>query len=219
MNNSKQILTFLTITLLAVGLYGSTRVAYTRPGLMMRIPVTSNKKAPYLFRTGVTELSSTILIHFNTANGVYFETELGRGFSFGFSGVTPGDTTRLSKIEDSTYNPPVEFGFIFNKSIYSYNDISVSVGLQDVVFQSDPTSDTKLNLNTSLLSAFLVLSSEKDLGEYKFNTYFGFGTGGLAPVAADTLPAVYDLDGKNCTRYRSKFWSFSRVFVENPVFC
>ena len=53
-----------------------------------------------------------------------------------------------------------------------------------------------LSLNTSLLSAFLVLSSEKDLGEYKFNTYFGFGTGGLAPVDADTLPAVFGDDGK-----------------------
>ena len=195
MINSRQILIFLTITFLALGLYGSTRVAYTRPGLMMRIPVTSNKKAPYLFRAGVTAEFHNFN-PFNTARGVYFETELGRGFSFGFSGVTPGDTTRLSKIEESTYNPPVEFGFHFQQRLYSYNDISVSVGLQDVVFQSDPTSDTKLNLNTSLLSAFLVLSSEKDLGEYKFNTYFGFGTGGLAPVAADTLPAVYDLDGK-----------------------
>ena len=195
MNNSKQIFIFLTITFLVVGLYGSTRVAYTRPGLMMRVPITSNKKAPYLFRAGVTAEFHNFN-PFNTARGVYFETELGRGFSFGFSGVTPGDTTRLSKIEESTYNPPVEFGFHFQQRLYSYNDISVSVGLQDVVFQSDPTSDTKLNLNTSLLSAFLVLSSEKDLGEYKFNTYFGFGTGGLAPVAADTLPAVYDLDGK-----------------------
>ena len=42
----------------------------------------------------------------------------------------------------------------------------------------------------------MVLSSEKDLGEYKFNTYFGFGTGGLAPVDADTLPAVFGDDGK-----------------------
>ena len=71
--------------------------------------------------------------------------------------------------------------------------------MQDVVFQSDQTSEEMLSLNTSLLSAFLVLSSEKDLGEYKFNTYFGFGTGGLAPVDADTLPAVLGEDGKVIT--------------------
>ena len=181
--------------LLGAMLYSGTRVAYTRPGLMMRVPTSSNKKTPYLFRAGVsTEFHN--FNPFNTARGVYFETELGRGFSVGFSGVTPGDTTRLSKLDESTYNAPAEFGFHFQQRVYAYNDISVSVGLQDIVFQSDQTSEEMLSLNTSLLSAFLVLSSEKDLGEYKFNTYFGFGTGGLAPVDADTLPAVFGDDGK-----------------------
>ena len=185
----------ISTLLLGAMLYSGTRVAYTRPGLMMRVPTSSNKKTPYLFRAGVsTEFHN--FNPFNTARGVYFETELGRGFSLGFSGVTPGDTTRLSKLEESTYNAPAEFGFHFQQRVYAYNDISVSVGLQDIVFQSDQTSEEMLSLNTSLLSAFLVLSSEKDLGEYKFNTYFGFGTGGLAPVDADTLPAVYGDDGK-----------------------
>tara|TARA_B100000963_G_scaffold111494_1_gene97089 strand:- start:121 stop:1536 length:1416 start_codon:yes stop_codon:yes gene_type:complete len=185
----------ISTLLLGAMLYSGTRVAYTRPGLMMRVPISSNKKTPYLFRAGVsTEFHN--FNPFNTARGVYFETELGRGFSVGFSGVTPGDTTRLSKLEESTYNAPAEFGFHFQQRVYAYNDISVSVGLQDIVFQSDQTSEEMLSLNTSLLSAFLVLSSEKDLGEYKFNTYFGFGTGGLAPVDADTLPATFGDDGK-----------------------
>ena len=194
MKLNKYILPISTL-LLGAMLYSGTRVAYTRPGLMMRVPISSNKKTPYLFRAGVsTEFHN--FNPFNTARGVYFETELGRGFSVGFSGVTPGDTTRLSKLEESTYNAPAEFGFHFQQRVYAYNDISVSVGLQDIVFQSDQTSEEMLSLNTSLLSAFLVLSSEKDLGEYKFNTYFGFGTGGLAPVDADTLPAVFGDDGK-----------------------
>ena len=194
MNLNRYILPISTL-LLGAMLYSGTRVAYTRPGLMMRVPISSNKKTPYLFRAGVsTEFHN--FNPFNTARGVYFETELGRGFSVGFSGVTPGDTTRLSKLEESTYNAPAEFGFHFQQRVYAYNDISVSVGLQDIVFQSDQTSEEMLSLNTSLLSAFLVLSSEKDLGEYKFNTYFGFGTGGLAPVDADTLPAVFGDDGK-----------------------
>ena len=194
MKLNRYILPISTLLLGAI-LYSGTRVAYTRPGLMMRVPISSNKKTPYLFRAGVsTEFHN--FNPFNTARGVYFETELGRGFSVGFSGVTPGDTTRLSKLKESTYNAPAEFGFHFQQRVYAYNDISVSVGLQDIVFQSDQTSEEMLSLNTSLLSAFLVLSSEKDLGEYKFNTYFGFGTGGLAPVDADTLPAVFGDDGK-----------------------
>ena len=209
----------ISTLLLGAMLYSGTRVAYTRPGLMMRIPTSSNKKTPYLFRAGVsTEFHN--FNPFNTARGVYFETELGRGFSLGFSGVTPGDTTRLSKLEESTYNAPAEFGFHFQQRVYAYNDISVSVGLQDIVFQSDQTSEEMLSLNTSHLSAFMVLSSEKDLGEYKFNTYFGFGTGGLAPVDADTLPAVFGDDGKviSDTSSETNAGVFIGFFMKTPYF-
>ena len=53
---------------------GSTRVAYTRPGLMMRVPTSSNQKTPYLFRTGFgTEIHN--FDPFNTAKRVYAEME------------------------------------------------------------------------------------------------------------------------------------------------
>ena len=58
--------------------------------------------------------------------------------------------------------------------------------MQDVVFESEQSSDQILSLNTSLLSFFTVLASEKDLGDYKMNTYMGFGTGGLAQPALVT---------------------------------
>ena len=195
MKNRRQYKELIFAILFTAVLSAGTRVAYTRPGLMMKVPTSSNKKTPYLFRTGVSSEFHN-LNPFNTAKGAFFETELGRGFSCGFSAVIPGDTTSIGKLSESTYNAPAEFGFHFQQRVYMYNDISVSVGLQDVVFQSDQTSEEMLSLNTSLLSAFVVLSSEKDLGEYKFNTYFGFGTGGLAPVDADTLPAALDPDGK-----------------------
>jgi len=175
--------------------FGGTRVAYTRPGMMMRIPTSSNKVSPYLFRTGFsTEIHN--FNPFNTAGGLFFDMEISRGFSFGFSAVVPGDTSHVKELpngyslEKSTYNPPVEFGFHFQQRVYTYNDISLSVGLQDVVFESEQTSDQILSLNTSLLSLFTVLASEKDLGDYKMKTYMGFGTGGLAPTDPDTLSYV-----------------------------
>ena len=156
---------------------------------------------------------------FNTAKGAFFEMEIGRGFSAGFSAVIPGDTTRLSKLEESQYNAPAEFGFHFQKRVYKYNDIAVSVGLQDVVFESEQTSEEMLSLNTSLLSAFVVLSSQKDLGEYKFDTYFGFGTGGLAPVTADTLPALLDENGAVITdSTESNAGVFVGFLMKTPYF-
>ncbi|MDP6088746.1 MAG: hypothetical protein QF563_00935 [Candidatus Marinimicrobia bacterium] len=163
---------------------GSTRVAYTRPGLMMRVPTSTVGKTPYLFRAGFgAEIHN--LNPVNTAKGVFFDMELNKGLSVGFSAIQGGDTTALDAIDESQYKPPVEFGFHIQQRVFTYNDISLSVGLQDVVFQNDQESDQILSLNTQLLSFFAVLGSEKDLGDYKMNTYMGFGTGGLAPM--DTL--------------------------------
>ena len=218
MQYRKQKIAFIVWIVLASLLMAGTRVAYTRPGLMMRIPTSSNKSTPYLFRTGVsTEFHN--FNPFNTAKGAFFEMEIGRGFSAGFSAVIPGDTTRLSKLEESQYNAPAEFGFHFQKRVYKYNDIAVSVGLQDVVFESEQTSEEMLSLNTSLLSAFVVLSSQKDLGEYKFDTYFGFGTGGLAPVTADTLPALLDENGAVITdSTESNAGVFVGFLMKTPYF-
>ncbi len=180
------------LVLLGSMVLGSTRVAYTRPGLMMRVPTSSNQKTPYLFRTGFgTEIHN--FDPFNTAKGVYFDMELNKGFSLGFSVVQGGDTTSLALLKGSQQKPVVEFGFHFQQRVFSYNDISLTVGLQDVVFQNDQTSDDILSLNTSLLSFFTVLASEKDLGEYKMNTYMGFGSGGLAPM--DTIEVDPDSVG------------------------
>ena len=206
----------ILLVLLISSSYGGTRVAYSRPGLMMKIPISSNKKSPYLFRTGFgAEIHN--FNPFNTAKGVYFDMELSRGFGFGFSAAMSGDTTSINKLDDSQYNAPVEFGFHFQQKVYTYNDISLAVGLQDVVFESEQTSEEMLSLNTSLLSFFVVLASEKDLGEYKMNTYMGFGTGGLAPLEADTINAI-DLSSIDSTDEETNSGVFLGFLLKTPYF-
>ena len=180
---------FLTFIILLNLLSASSRIVYTRPGLMMRVPTSSFQKAPYIFRTGFgVELHNFDPV--NTAKGVYFDMELGRGFAAGFSAVQGGDTTSLDLLQESQYAPQVEFGFHFQQRLFTYNDISLSAGLQDIVFQNNQDAEQVLSLNTDLLSFFLVLASEKDLGDYKMNTYMGFGSGGLGPM--DSIKVVTD---------------------------
>jgi hypothetical protein len=187
MRNTKNIIIFFVIAVSMI--FASARVAYTRPGLMMRIPTSSIKKAPYIFRTGFgVELHNFDPI--NTAKGVYFDMEFGKGFSAGFSAVQGGDTTSLDLISESQYSPQVEFGFHFQQRVFVYNDISLSAGLQDIVFQNNQDDEQVLSLNTDLLSFFLVLASEKDLGDYKMSTFMGFGTGGLGPM--DSVKVISD---------------------------
>ena len=208
-----------TVLFLLTIINGSTRVAYTRPGFMMRIPTSSIMKTPYLFRTGIgSEIHN--FNPMNTSGGVFFDIELSRGFSFGFSAVKGGDTTRVEKLLESTNNPPVEFGFHFQQRVYMYNDISLSVGLQDVVFESSSDTEGILNLNTDLLSFFAVLGSEKDLGEYKMNTYFGIGTGGLAPVSnfTDTTSINESIDTSNTSVPESNTGIFIGFGLKTPYF-
>ena len=187
MRNTKNIVIFFVIAVSMI--FASARVAYTRPGLMMRIPTSSIQKAPYIFRTGFgVELHNFDPI--NTAKGVYFDMEFGKGFSAGFSAVQGGDTTSLDLISESQYSPQVEFGFHFQQRVFVYNDISLSAGLQDIVFQNNQDDEQVLSLNTDLLSFFLVLASEKDLGDYKMSTFMGFGTGGLGPM--DSVKVISD---------------------------
>ena len=170
-------------------IFSSTRIVYTRPGLMMRIPTSSVQKTPYIFRTGFgVELHNFDPI--NTAKGVYFDMEFGKGFTAGFSAIQGGDTTSLDLISKSQYTPQAEFGFHFQQRIFTYNDISLSAGLQDIVFQNNQDDEQILSLNTDLLSFFVVLASEKDLGDYKMSTFMGFGTGGLGPM--DSVKVVSD---------------------------
>jgi len=166
--------------------FAATRVAYTRPGLMMKIPFSTVGRSPYLFRTGFgTELHN--FSPFNSTAGIFFDMEVGRNFSLGFSSVQTADTTNLANLDVSTYTPPVEFGFHLQQRVFTYNDVSVSVGLQDIVFQNSE-SENGLSLSPEQLSFFVVVSSAKQLGSYHLQTFLGFGTGGFG--AQDSLPTT-----------------------------
>jgi hypothetical protein len=170
---------------LGVVLFGATRVSYTRPGVMMKIPTSSVTRSPYLFRTGFgAEIHN--FSNLNTAKGVYFEMELGKSFLLGFSSVMGADTTALANLGRVQTQIPVEFGFHMQQRVYAYNDISVSIGLQDIVFQN--IQNDGLRLDPQELSFFAVISSEKQIGSYRMSTFMGFGTGGFAQADTVTTP-------------------------------
>ncbi len=162
---------------------------------MMKIPTSSVKKAPYLFRTGFG-----IEMHrfdpFNTAQGIYFDMELGKNFTFGFSSVQTADTTAPALLGKTGYTPPIEFGFHLQQRVYTYNNISLSIGLQDIVFQdAEASGGSGLSLDPDQLSFFAVVTSEKDLGDFNLSTFMGFGSGGFAP--SDTVTSTSASDGNS----------------------
>jgi hypothetical protein len=149
---------------------------------MLKIPSSSLSRSPYLFQTGFgSEIHNFSPL--NTSKGGYFNMETGKsGFLFGFSFTIAADTSLLSNLAGSSNTAPVEFGFHIQKRVYTYQDVSISLGLQDIVFQNTDES-SQLSLNSDELSLFAVVSSEKEVGSYKMNTYLGFGTGSLGPIS------------------------------------
>ena len=76
------ILIFICV-MLVVSLSGQiTRVAYTKPGYMMKIPTSSIYRTPYIFRTGI---STDIYGFVDTliTRGVFFESDLSNSFKIG----------------------------------------------------------------------------------------------------------------------------------------
>jgi hypothetical protein len=180
-----RIISVLLLAALCTSAFSATRVAYTRPGIMMKIPTSRSGELPYLFRVGFgSEVHN--FGNFNTAKGVYFDMGLGKNFILGFSSSQGGDTTSLANLDVSTYTPPVEFGFHFQQRVYTYNHVSLSIGMHDVVFENQDQGG--LVLDPDQLSFFGVVSSEKQLGSYAMNTFIGFGTGGFS--SQDTLTAL-----------------------------
>ncbi len=83
MRNLK-ILSAIIILTIGTQAFCATRVAYTRPGVMMKIPTSRSGELPYLFRVGFgSEIYN--FGNFNTSKGVYFDMGLGKNFILGFS--------------------------------------------------------------------------------------------------------------------------------------
>ena len=137
---------------------GSTRVSFLLPGPMMKIPYTTLGPSPYLFTAGfATEIHN--LSPFNTARGAYGTMEL-NGWTFGVSTATGGDTTRIANLEVSTYRAPVEFGFHIQRRVFVRDNISFSVGLQDIVFQNKTAGGLQLDPKDFSFLELLVVSKK-----------------------------------------------------------
>ena len=177
LNIAKYLVAFLIILNCS---YSATRITYLRPGPMMKIPFSMSGTSPYLFTAGFgTEFHN--LAPINTAKGFYYNMQAG-SWLLGFSTGSAGDTTRIANLDVSTYRAPVEFGFHLQRQLYSKDNISFSLGLQDIVFENKTSG---LNLDPNELSFFGVISSEQMIRDFKVNTFLGFGTGGFGAI--DTI--------------------------------
>ena len=186
---------------------GITRLSFTRPGGMMRIPMSATVRSPYLFTAGfVSEVVN--ISPYNSATGVYCDSELTNNMRLGLSTVTVADTTR--DLENSTLKPPLEIGIHLQQRLWTYGNVSFSLGIQDVVLIQ---SDEGFSIDPDLISYLGLISSDQVVGKYLLSTYMGFGTGTLAgsqPV--DTTVQLAD------STSQIKVGVFTGFRLKTPIF-
>ncbi len=179
--------TIVIFTLLLVGIGLSTsRVSFTRSGAMMNIPSGTNYLSTETFVVGAaTDIYN--FQQFNSSSSIYFSTYLTSNINLGFSVGTVADPSNhiidspISQIPVSNYEIPMEFGFHYHHRIYSFKDISISLGIQDLLFNSIT------GFQGDVASAYSVFASERKFDRYQLNSYVGVGTG---KIAADNF--LYD---------------------------
>jgi len=146
----------------------SQPLPYSKPDVMMNIPTSSKMRTPYLFRAGFVGNIYKFAPGFESAKGLYIDTQLAHAFSIGFS------SAKGVAVDD-----PVQYAFHFKKRVFQYEDISIAAGLYNMIFQSNPATNT-LNLRKYDMSFFGVIANEKQGEDFTLTTYMGFGTGLLA---------------------------------------
>ena len=141
----------------------SSRVAFSRPGSMMRIPNVDNSMYKNLFTLNV---SSELLSSSQNSSAFSVNTMGKSGYQYGVSFVKPVYSTNS-----------IELGFHLQKNIVVYSDVYLDVGIQDILFRQGNDTVYVDGLDTKGVSLFAVLSNKKYFDDYAIATYLGVGSG------------------------------------------
>ena len=153
----------LIIILLAGVIEANSRVAFSRPGNMIRIPNVENDRYKNLLAVNV---SSEYLSSSQRSSAFSVNTLTKSGYLYGISFV------RHVKPANSG-----ELGFHLQKNMVEYGDVKLDVGIQDVILRQGSDIEDADGLDTKGVSLFAVLSSAKHFEDYAIATHLGFGSG------------------------------------------
>ena len=144
-------------------LISGSRVAFSRPGTMLRIPNMDDSIQKNLFNVGV---ATEILSSKQFSSAMYINTFLQSGYQYGLTLVKP--------IEPQN---SIEIGMHIQRNMLIYGDINLNIGMQDLLYREGSDLEEANGLDTKGLSLFAVLSSVKNIEDYTVATHLGIGSG------------------------------------------
>ena len=165
-------------------LHSNTRVAFSRPGSLIRTPgmLDTDYFNQYIVGFGgeITHFGN-----FNHAFSNYFKGVTPSGYNYGIS-YTVGHEY-LEKNTAAT--PPSNISFHIHKQVFKRNNIGINVGVHDVLYTSDSPH------RISLFTSFSYVQKLKN--NYYLESVLGFGTGALAFDSHDYTQSIADTTSAN----------------------
>jgi len=153
----------LIIILLAGVIEANSRVAFSRPGNMIRVPNVDSDMYKNLLAVNV---SSEYLSSSQSSSAFSVNTLAKSGYLYGISFVKPVNPANSA-----------ELGFHLQKNMVEYGDVKLDVGIQDIILRQGSNTENADGLDTKGVSLFAVLSSAKHFEDYAIATHLGFGSG------------------------------------------
>ena len=141
--------------------FASTRVSFSRPGEMMRIPSIDYSLSRKFLNINFSHES----LSSKQGNSNVSITSISKsGAQYGISFATPANPNNSS-----------ELGFHYQKKIYIHGNLAIDLGVHDIVWRQGNYTTT--GLDTRDVSFFAILSNQKSIENYTISTHFGLGTG------------------------------------------
>ena len=169
MNKYSKILIIISILITANFLMANSRVSFSRPGNMMRTPnYAFDSDNPYFFSLSISSEIINFANDYQTnygqaSNAAAFKMQTESGYTFGITAGNIMDPINMGEI-----------GFHFQKSIFKHGDVSLSAGIQDILYKAD---GTEKQIDVDDMSVFAVLTSRKNFDEYELAINVGAGSG------------------------------------------
>ena len=165
-------------------LHSNTRVAFSRPGSLIRTPGALDLAYYNQYIVGfggeITHLGGL-----NYALSNYFKGVTATGYSYGLSYTT--GIKDISDFSGLATAPPTNLSFHIHKQVFKRNNIGINVGVHDILYTTDNPH------RISLFTSFSYVQKLKN--NYQLESVLGFGTGSLTSDSHDYTQSVTDADG------------------------
>ena len=161
----------IIIGIFFICILANSRVAFVRPGALMRLsnyePYDNNKLFSLALGSEITSVG-TIMSH--SSSFAFNKTNI-NGSSWGIS-YTVLPYTGINDAE-AAKNIDYEFGFHFQNKLYSTGKSVITAGVQDVLINRE-------NISVNDLSVFINFANTISAGDYTLTSILGAGSGKIA---------------------------------------